>query len=467
MAVIDESDCRETIHLAISRAKESGQNSVACMTRKIETFDPLLFYRSARERYAGERFYWENNEHDLILIGVGIALSIKAEKALDDVQIKDEWARIQRNAVISGEQDIEGAGLLLFGGLSFDAKKKPSADWTPFGQGLFYLPTFLLTMHENQAYLTRAIVCKPEDEPELLIRRMKEHENALLSFHIDFEDEQNQLLFKQDQNPEDWMHLVREAVQVMDTTDLRKVVLARSLKLSFQKPINSERALHKLREQQSGTCVFSMEAGASCFLGATPERLVKKSGNHLYSACLAGSIARGKDAEEDQRFGQILINDQKNRMEHQYVVSTVRSSLSNLCDQLTIPEVPILMKNRNIQHLYTPVEGICDEKLSIFDAIERLHPTAALGGLPRTQALEWIRTREKLDRGLYASPIGWCDAHGNGEFDVGIRSALIQGEQAILFAGCGVLKDSVPEQEYEETAIKFRPMMNVLAGRKL
>ncbi|MCO7176220.1 isochorismate synthase MenF [Sporolactobacillus kofuensis] len=464
--MLNGNDSIDTIQRAISKARETKQKYIACITQKIEKIDPLAFYRVAQKRYNGQRFYWENKDHDVVLAGIGAALSINAGRTLKYEQLKDEWAYIQNHAVISGIKGKQATGLLLFGGFSFDDKTTPSDHWQSFGFGLFYLPTFLLTTDKEQSYLTCSVVCTADDKPELLSNHLAEQVEQLFGAKTDFTTDQNPLITTQDQNAEEWKRLVGEAVKVMETTDLQKVVLARTRKLTFQKPMHSEDLLSNLREQQPETCVFSMEAGTSCFLGATPERLVKKSGNHLYSACLAGSIARGKDDDEDARFGEILLNDRKNRLEHHYVVDTVRSALAGLCEQLNIPEQPILMKNRNIQHLYTPVDGVCDPNRSLFDLIERLHPTPALGGLPRTSAMDWIAKHEKLDRGLYASPIGWCDGYGNGEFHVGIRSALINSERVTLFAGCGVVRDSVPAQEYEETSIKFQPMMNVFAGRK-
>jgi menaquinone-specific isochorismate synthase len=117
---------------------------------------------------------------------------------------------------------------------------------------------------------------------------------------------------------------------------------------------------------------------------------------------------------------------------------------------------------RDIQHLYTPVIGESRHAVSLFSLVERLHPTPALGGTPRDKALEMIREIEPLDRGWYAAPIGWIDALENGEFAVAIRSGLLQGREASIFAGCGVVGDSEPLSEYEETKVKLKPMLSAL-----
>ena len=128
------------------------------------------------------------------------------------------------------------------------------------------------------------------------------------------------------------------------------------------------------------------------------------------------------------------------------------------------PSSFLILKTRDIQHLYTPVTGKAKKDTSLLLLVDRLHPTPALGGLPKEKAVEKIREVEELDRGFYGAPLGWVDYKGNGEFAVSIRSGLIQGDEASLFAGCGVVEDSNPESEYIETKIKFRPMLTALGG---
>jgi menaquinone-specific isochorismate synthase len=163
--------------------------------------------------------------------------------------------------------------------------------------------------------------------------------------------------------------------------------------------------------------------------------------------------------------GEQLLADRKNRMEHQFVVQMIKEALEESCEDVILPDKPQLMKLRNIQHLYTPVVGKCKEDASLLLLVERLHPTPALGGLPKKAAIEKIRHVEELDRGLYGGPLGWMDYRGNGEFAVSIRSGLIQGKEASLFAGCGIVADSNSESEFSETSLKFRPMLTALGGK--
>ncbi|MCO7125725.1 isochorismate synthase [Sporolactobacillus shoreicorticis] len=438
--------------------------------KEIELTDPIRFYDAAGKRYHGKRFFWENQTDGQILIGAGIAACITTRRGENYAAMQNQCGNLLSTARVLGPTEAEATGPLLVGGFAFEAEKQPSEDWASFGSGYFFLPVFLLTIQKGHCYLTRSIVCTSQDDAGQLTQRLKHEEKELFSsLNAEAPDLNvfNSLIKQTDQETQAWNQLVEEAIQTMGESGLKKVVLARSRRLLYQNELSSEQLIQALREQQEQTCLFCLEKGASAFVGATPERLIKKQARTIYSACLAGSAARGDTDKEDTSLGEWLLNDRKNRLEHHYVVSMVRDSLHDLCEQLTVPERPRLMKNKNIQHLYTPVEGICNKSASIFDFIKRLHPTPALGGLPRKQALSWIREHESLDRGYYAAPIGWCDGRDNGEFYVGIRSALLRGKEAVLFAGCGVLKDSIPEQEYKETAIKFHPMLDALSGRHI
>jgi len=162
------------------------------------------------------------------------------------------------------------------------------------------------------------------------------------------------------------------------------------------------------------------------------------------------------------RAGARLLKNPKDRLEHAVVVDMLREVISEACDDVTTAVGPTLLKVANIQHLETALAGRLRERLSILELAGRLHPTPAVGGLPRDRALGWMREHEELERGWYAGPVGWIDRRGEGEFAVAIRSALMHGNRARLFAGCGIVADSDPDQEYAESWLKLRPMLSAL-----
>src|SRR5690606_21286880 len=170
---------------------------------------------------------------------------------------------------------------------------------------------------------------------------------------------------------------------------------------------------YQVLKEQPESFIFGLEAEEQFFFGATPERLVKVKDRQAFSACLAGSTPRGKTLEKDFELGDALLNDKKNRSEHQYVVDMISKVFGLHCSGNVVPKKPKLMKIRDIQHLYTPVEGELNQGSNLIDLVRDLHPTPALGGEPRQSALSLIRQYETMNRGYYAAPVGWIDAKGD------------------------------------------------------
>ncbi|MFC7137371.1 isochorismate synthase MenF [Halobaculum litoreum] len=195
-------------------------------------------------------------------------------------------------------------------------------------------------------------------------------------------------------------------------------------------------------------------------LRPAPERLVRREGEVVQTEALAGSMPRGDTPEADDEYARALLDSEKLQHEQRLVVDTI-------CDQLaafgTVGEGEQgIRKLTNIQHLKTPINAVLDGDTHVLELVEALHPTPAVGGLPLEAALATIRDTETWDRGWYASPVGWFDAAGDGEFAVGIRSGVAGGREATLFAGNGIVGDSDPDDEWDELQPKVRPIMDEL-----
>jgi menaquinone-specific isochorismate synthase len=264
----------------------------------------------------------------------------------------------------------------------------------------------------------------------------------------------------------EWNHMAGEAIQQIRRGDLEKVVLARGVDVHLDQPIDPIGVLALLEERYPECTRFLIEpAHGQAFLGATPETLAALAGGELRTIALAGSTRRGSSSEEDDLLAQTLMDSPKERHEHALVVEAIRSRLAPLVDELAIEEQPGLWRLSNIQHLRTHALGVLHDEIDILDVIEALHPTPALGGTPRGEALALIEELEPTSRGWYASPVGWMDANGDGEFAVAIRSAVTAGAEARLYAGAGIVADSDPQREWDETALKLRPMLEALRGK--
>jgi menaquinone-specific isochorismate synthase len=209
--------------------------------------------------------------------------------------------------------------------------------------------------------------------------------------------------------------------------------------------------------------VFSIGNGkGQSFIGASPERLLSIRNHKLITDALAGSASRGRTVAEDAKSAQHLLNSEKERREHQLVVEFIARQLTDLGLQPHHADVPSLLQLSNIQHLHTPIQAAMPSHLHPLQVLSALHPTPAVAGMPRQTACEQILHYEQFDRSLYASPLGWVDAHGNAEFVVGIRSALLDGNRARLYAGAGIVAGSVPDREFAEVKLKLQTLLRGL-----
>jgi menaquinone-specific isochorismate synthase len=258
-----------------------------------------------------------------------------------------------------------------------------------------------------------------------------------------------------------WIDAVDRAVRRIRAGEAEKVVLARDRVVYSHVPFDATMLLGHLRASFPSCLVFHV-AG---LVGASPELLIRRAGAHVTSLALAGTAPRGRDATVDGRLGDALLRSSKDLAEHRPAVTSVRRVLEPLVTDLDVDDHPWLLRLANVQHLATRVSGRLHTPVHALDLAGRLHPTAAVGGTPRDVALAMISELETIDRGRYAGPVGWVDADGDGELAIALRCAQLDGTRARLFAGAGIVADSLPESELEETRLKLRAMQSAFERR--
>jgi salicylate biosynthesis isochorismate synthase len=259
-----------------------------------------------------------------------------------------------------------------------------------------------------------------------------------------------------------WCRCVTDATRAIAGGVMDKVVLARSAAVA-----TSARIPALLRELSSANpsayafCVGSPQTGY--FVGATPETLTRVRGATVETVALAGTAQRGQTPAEDAGCRVALVGSGKDQREHAITLRAIREALEPVCDELHVDSEASLVALPHVLHLETSIRGRLKPGVGALAVAGRLHPTPAVGGWPRTPALKWLRDNEPLDRGWYAGPIGWVGRDGDGVFAVAIRSALLRGEGAHLFAGAGIVAGSDPEREWDETRLKLLTARDVLA----
>lgn len=449
-----------TLDAAI-RKIDSKDTKLISITRKINAIEPLHVFENAKQ-LSKDRTFWSSTAENFYIVGIGKAYSISAE--VNRFQKTEKlWEELLHDSSIYNPFQVPGTGLLAMGGMSFDPGIRKSALWKKFNHSLFAIPEYMLTVNKAGYFITVNVQANEQTSSNQLADTIRWNEQILLKPR-EVIPEGPSIKWEEEVAPRDWMDAVKHATETIEQNEADKIVLARELRIKLDGTVNITAVLNNLINTQSNSYVFAFEQDGDCFVGATPERLAKVEGNHVLTTCLAGTAPRGKTASEDKRIGEDLLHDEKNRSEHEFVVSMIKHAMDQYCTDIEIPDNPAIYPLKNLQHLYTPVTATLKDGYSIFDIIGKLHPTPALGGVPRSKSLEFIREHEQMDRGWYGAPIGWLDSNHNGEFAVAIRSGLIQADEASLFAGSGVVRDSDPLAEYEETAIKFTPMLSVLGG---
>jgi menaquinone-specific isochorismate synthase len=244
---------------------------------------------------------------------------------------------------------------------------------------------------------------------------------------------------------------------------LNKVVLSRVCEIRYAQKVDVDGALAYLNTAYPDCYRFLFEPRPfHAFYGASPELIVGVNGRSLQTMGLAGSIGRGTTPAEDEALAQELLNSAKNQHEHALVVESIRRRLDPLTSQLDIANQPSILRLGYIHHLFTPIHAILKQANGVLPILQNLHPTPALGGQPRELAMPFISQAEPVPRGWYGAPVGWLNHNLDGAFSVAIRSAITQDRRVWFYAGAGIVADSDPQAEWEETELKFRPMLQAL-----
>jgi menaquinone-specific isochorismate synthase len=392
----------------------------------------------------------------LTLVGWGTAQLVSASNAADVL------------ASIPCEDDVRcpGSGVVALGSLPYDRAM----------EGLLVIPRFAMGISRDADGMTRrwATAVGPSDDR---LPQTTELFDAVIwqygTTETDMSDDEPLGVTSSSTSltSDQYRGIVTRAVDTMRAPGaaLRKVVLSRPVTVRLDHELDLAAALRRLRGREPNGTIFSMQVPDGTFFGASPELLVSRHGDRVTCHPLAGTIARGATARADADAQGRLAGSDKDRAEHAYVVDAIADVLRPLCRRLDVPKEPSLVAFTTVAHLGTHITGALrsDVPVDALGLVRRLHPTPAVGGSPRDDAAQMIEALEPTPRGHWAGPVGWTDARGDGEWMIGIRSALLHGEgNAVTFrAGSGIVADSEPEAETAETNMKLSTVMrSVLAG---
>jgi len=418
---------------------------------------------------------WQHE--DFGLAGRGVALRLGLPRGLTDTaavaEVAGSLAAIQR----SGDMAGAGTGAVALGALPF-VRDAP---------GTLIVPRVVIGRRDGEAWITT--IAGPGDGTSAARLADRMAADALGGF-TDPRPAPSEFTLTSVMDHDAWRGLVADAVARIGDGVLGKVVLARQVDVTANRPFVTSDVMSRLLALYPTCMVFRIDG----FLGASPELLIERRGAHVASHPLAGTIGRSGDLATDEALIAGLLASPKERREHGYVIEGLRRTLGPVCDGLDVPGKPTVLELRNVSHLATRLSGVLsavpggpggngshpghaggqsvpsgDEPEhpglrvpSALQLVARVHPTAAVGGTPTDEAVAYIGEVEGFDRGQYAGPVGWMDARGDGSWAIGLRSADIDGDHASVYAGAGVVAGSRPRAELEETQLKLQALLAAL-----
>ena len=361
-----------------------------------------------------------HQDYQIVASGEAARLSFRGEKRTQ--QLADGWRQLLAEIEIEDEAGSDSPGLIALTSITFDAESRE--------ESVLILPLETLILSATGSYRISIDGTKTSQKTEV----PQGHFTA------------------GQQTDEKFIDAVDKAIKEIETGRIEKVVLAKDLVL----PISSEPdlgvPLKRLHERYPDCWTYKI----GNVFGASPELLLKAEDGRVSARVLAGTAARGTDPDVDKAIADGLSHSLKNKHEHLYAVQSLVNELKPFCESVEFDQEPFSLPLPDMWHLATDVRGVLKPQFSLLDVIQKLHPTAAVAGTPRDLAIEMIRELEPFDRGGYAGPVGWLSSNGSGEIAIALRGGIIEKNQIRALAGCGIVSESTPQAELEETELKFK-----------
>lgn len=418
------------------------------------------------EKLKNPFFYWSQKNQNIAFIGIDSLIRISVDGTERTIQTEKNIQQFSDKFIDNWDKFNLDSVPMFLGGLKFSPNEINEL-WSDYRDSDWFVPKILFYKKEDRYFLVLNL--EKENYQQQFISSLNFVQHILFN-----EDnlELSKFIIKSSYTGSEeerllWIDKVNAALKKIEEGEFQKIVLSRSVKLSFSENGSITQLLKSLSSTYPRCYVFAFRQNNSTFFGASPERLAKISNGTIEADALAGSIRRGETPDEDLILEKELLASKKNLNEQKAVVHFIANSFSEFATDIEYNPDPIIRKLPNIQHLWTPIKAKLSKNRSVFAVLKSIHPTPAICGVPWSNALISIRAMEKHARGLYAGIIGWFNFNNEGEFAVSIRSALIKDNELYAFAGCGIVDGSDPIAEYEEINLKLKPILNLFEHEEI
>ena len=373
------------------------------------------------------------------LVGYGLIQRLEFSGPNRVADAAAAWHQIVDASNISDTVNLPGSGLTAFGSFAFADSSQATS--------VLVIPEVIIGRRDGVAWITTIARAGETARPARIPDIAPLGNRAVTSFVAG------------EQSEDGYRQSVREAVQRILQGGVSKVVLARDLRGTIAPGSDIRPMVMDLAQSYPDCWTYCVDG----LIGSSPETLVRVHDQTMDARVLAGTAARGTDANSDLEAAAVLATSAKDLDEHAFAVRSVIDSLEPFTSHLTTGESPFTLRLANLWHLATDVMGAVADGSTSLDLVAALHPTAAVAGTPRNRALELISELEPFDRGRYAGAVGWVGSSGDGEWAIALRCVQISGTKVTAYAGCGVVANSDAEAELRETSMKFRPVVEALS----
>ncbi|TAE54871.1 MAG: isochorismate synthase [Nostocales cyanobacterium] len=441
---------------------ETQNRYIVSISIPIDLIDPLVVLDKFSQVNT-LNFYFENKSKGEAIVAIDAVTKLEITSKHRFSQTEEFIKDCLQNVINFGDINQPFAGSHFFCSFSF-FDHHHQLDY-PFPSATIFLPKLQVAVKNSACCLVVNYLIHAQVNIYSILKEIQtkiKNLQSLANYTPNTEISATNLIKNQINNPHTFKHSVLSALAKIESNYLTKIVLADALDVKSIKSFNLFKSLNNLRQLHPNCYIFSTSNGkGKNFIGASPERLISIQNQQLITDALAGSAPRGKTPTEDAANANNLVNSNKEKHEHHLVIDFITQRLSQIG---LLPQIlaPRLRQLSNIQHLWTPITAEVPDHIHPLKIVSQLHPTPAVAGAARDIACTEIRRYENFERGLYAAPLGWVDAKGNCEFIVGIRSALIDGDRARLYAGAGIVAGSDPDKEFAEVQLKLQALLKAL-----
>jgi salicylate biosynthesis isochorismate synthase/menaquinone-specific isochorismate synthase len=454
------------LHAALRRARAAGAPTLVSLSAQLTgSHDPAALVVAAR-RPGDQWFCLEQPDREgSALAALGRVRSLEERGPERFAKVAARWRTLASAALADDASGPSGSGLAAIGGFAFAPDGGTAPAWAGFQAASLTVPELSLARQHDETWLTVNVDVAPDDTAEDALARVNRRLSELRAQPLPLIDPEpvGAYTVSSPMPPAHFEEAVARAVARIRAGELEKIVLARDVEVHAPVVHDPAAVLGLLREAFPSCFVFAVGRGDATFVAASPELLVRREGQRASFVALAGSTRRSADPAVDEHLGEQLLRSDKDREENAIVARRIERALRPYAVWVTAAPEPSLVRVANIQHLARPIRAQLASAVSAVELAAILHPTPAVGAEPAS-AVKLIPALEGLDRGWYAGPVGWTDAGGDGEFCVALRCALLRGQTAHCYAGCGIVRDSDPAAELAESEIKLQVMLPALTG---